>query len=177
MELRAIPFKDFNLNIIRAWADDWFLLTAGELQDRNCNSMTVAWGSFGVMWNKPFAQVVVRPQRHTAGFIARYPSFTLCAFPAAYRNALTLCGTKSGRDTDKIKEAALTPIPSEAVAAPGFEQAELIVECRKLYHDRFKPENFLSPDIAGVYPSADYHLVVFGEIVAVRGTDKYRRQA
>ncbi|OPZ28990.1 MAG: Flavoredoxin [Lentisphaerae bacterium ADurb.BinA184] len=177
MTLKTIPAAEFSLSVIRAWADDWFLLTAGQFHGRDFNAMTVAWGSFGVMWNKPFAQVVVRPQRHTAGFITKHNSFTLCAFPESCRKALTLCGTKSGRDTDKIQEAGLTPIPSTAVAAPGFKEAELIIECRKIYHDRFRPENFLSPDIAGVYPAADYHLVLFGEIAAIHGTDKYRRPA
>ena len=35
--------------------------------------MTVSWGSMGMIWNKPFIQVVVRPQRHTFEFMEKYP--------------------------------------------------------------------------------------------------------
>ena len=45
--------------------------------------MTVSWGALGCMWGRPFAQVVVRPQRYTFEFIETYPTFTLCAFPAS----------------------------------------------------------------------------------------------
>jgi flavin reductase (DIM6/NTAB) family NADH-FMN oxidoreductase RutF len=92
--------------------------------------MTVAWGSMGVMWGKPFAQVVVRPVRYTFEFMEQYDSFTLCAFPAEYRQTLLMLGTKSGRDGDKIAESGLTPVVSANVAAPGFAEAELIVELR-----------------------------------------------
>lgn len=129
--------------------------------------MTVAWGSLGAMWNKPFVQVVVRPVRYTYEFMERYDTFTLCAFPEAYRKALSLLGSKSGRDSDKIAESGLTPIPSTKVTAPGFAEADLIVECRKIYWDDFDPAHFLLPEIAQNYPQKDYHRVYFGEIVAI----------
>jgi flavin reductase (DIM6/NTAB) family NADH-FMN oxidoreductase RutF len=170
----AIPIQDLNVRINYLWDDQWLLLTAGDFASRDFNSMTVSWGSLGVMWNRPFAQVVVRPVRHTFNFIERHPTFTLCAFPGEYQDALQLLGSKSGRDGNKIAESGLTPQAATTVAAPGFAEAELVLECRKMYSDDFDPARFLDPTIDRYYPDKDYHRIYFGEIVAIRATAKYR---
>ena len=84
--------------------------------------MTISWGSLGVMWGRPFVQVVVRPQRYTFEFMERYQTFTLCAFPRQYHQALSLLGTKSGRDGDKIAEAGLTPTSAPASRRPPTQK-------------------------------------------------------
>ena len=127
--------------------------------------MTVGWGSFGVMWNKPFVQVVVRPTRYTFEFMNRYSTFTLCALGKKYREALQILGTRSGRDGNKIAETGLTPVPSTKVAEPGFAEAQLILELKKIYWEDFRPENFLDPAIDENYPQKDYHRMYVGQIV------------
>ncbi|MCX7934184.1 MAG: flavin reductase [Planctomycetota bacterium] len=169
-----IPLDELALNIFHAWAEQWFLLAAGDLAAKDYNVMTVAWGSLGVIWNKPFAMILVRPQRHTYRFTEKYPTFTLCAFGPEQRDHLNLCGTRSGRDIDKIKACGWTPIAMSQVAAPGFDEAELILECRKIYFDDIKPERFLAPDIAGNYPAHDYHRFYFGEVLAAWGGERHR---
>lgn len=173
MNLKHINVYDFNTKIFDLWKNQWMLVTSGNFAKSDFNTMTVAWGSIGVMWNKPFVQAVVRPTRFTFDFTEKYDSFTLTAFPEKYKEALTLLGTKSGRDCDKIEESGLTPIGSEFVSSPGFEEAELIIECKKMYWDDFKPENFLIPDIEKCYPEKDYHRIYFGDIVNIRGTEKF----
>jgi flavin reductase (DIM6/NTAB) family NADH-FMN oxidoreductase RutF len=155
------------------WARQWLLLASGDFASGDFNAMTVGWGSFGNMWGAPFAQIVVRPSRHTYTFMERYPTFTLSAFPAVHRPALSLLGSKSGRDGDKIDEAGLTPEAATQVAAPGFAEAELIVECRKVYWDDLEPRQFLVDSTAGHYPEGDYHRVYFGEIIAVTGASTF----
>jgi flavin reductase (DIM6/NTAB) family NADH-FMN oxidoreductase RutF len=125
------------------------------------------------MWGKPFIQVVVRPVRYTYGFMEGYDTFTVSAFPPEDRKALELLGTKSGRDSDKIAQSGLTPIASTAVAAPSFAEAELVLECRKLYFDDMDPGRFVDPTIDQNYPKKDYHRIYFGELVAVLGEPKY----
>ena len=169
-----ISFNQFNLNILHAWNSGWFLLTAGDFSAGAYNTMTVSWGSLGIMWGKPFVQVVVRPQRHTYGFMDIHPTFTLCAFSDQYRAALNLLGMKSGRHGDKIAEAGLSPEASTQVAAPGFAEAELVLECEKMYFDDLAPEHFLADHIARHYDQ-DFHRVYYGEIKAIRGIEKYRR--
>ena len=135
--------------------------------------MTVGWGSMGSIWNRPVVQVLVRSSRHTFQFMERYDTFTLCAFSEEYRDALSLLGKKSGRDGDKISESGLTPIPSSVVAAPGFDEAELVIECRKIYFTDLNPSNFLDPAIVDHYPEGNYHRVYFGEILAIAGVKRF----
>ena len=169
MKRQSILVEKFLVTTHARWAQQWMLLTAGDFNKGHFNTMTVGWGSFGTMWNRPFAQVVVRPTRYTYEFMERYDTFTLCGFPKAYQKALTLLGSKSGRDGDKIAEAGLTPIAALHIAAPAFEEADLIVECRKIYWDDFEPNQFLDPTIESNYPLKDYHRVYFGEIVSISG--------
>jgi flavin reductase (DIM6/NTAB) family NADH-FMN oxidoreductase RutF len=155
------------------WEPGWFLLTSGDFSAGDFNAMTVSWGSLGVMWGRPFAQVVVRPHRYTFQFMEKYPTFTLCAFSKQYRPALNLLGTRSGRQGDKIAEAGLTPAAASSVGAPVYDQAELAIECRKMYWQDMDPSHFLLPEIDRNYTAKDYHRIYFGEIVALAGVEKY----
>jgi flavin reductase (DIM6/NTAB) family NADH-FMN oxidoreductase RutF len=173
MTLTAIPPETFTAQACSLWSGQWLLLSAGDFAGKEYNCMTVGWGSLGTMWNKPFAQVVVRPSRYTYEFMERFNTFTLCAFPPYYRDALLLLGTKSGRDGDKIAEAGLTPCEATIVAAPVYDEAELTVECQKIYWQDMAPEQFLDNTIFTHYPAGDYHRVYFGEITAVAGINAY----
>jgi flavin reductase (DIM6/NTAB) family NADH-FMN oxidoreductase RutF len=126
------------------------------------------------MWKKPMAMVVVRPQRYTYEFMEEYPDFTVCHFPPQRSESLVYCGSHSGRDVDKIEECGLTPIPSTTVGSPGFDEADLILECSKMYFDDLKSEHFLAGFIAENYPAKDYHRLYLGEIKAAFGTGDYR---
>jgi flavin reductase (DIM6/NTAB) family NADH-FMN oxidoreductase RutF len=154
------------------WLKQWLVLTSGTFGD--FNSMTVGWGSIGGMWKRPFALVVVRPGRHTFHYMEKYSTFTLCAFPNSRKEALMILGTKSGRDSDKIAESGLTVVESKVVEAPSYKEAELILECRKIYWQDMNPENFLSGDIEENYPLNDYHRIYYGEIVRASGEAAYR---
>jgi len=173
MERKTIDPLKLRLAVHGSWGDDGFLLTAGDLQAGRYNAMTVGWGGFGRMWSRPMVMVVVRPQRHTRGFIDEFPDFTLCHFPASHKKALAYCGSHSGKEVDKIRECGLTPIACSEARAPGFAEADLIVECRKMYSDDFRPERFLADFIQGNYASGDYHRMYLGEILAVSGTQQY----
>ena len=173
MKRYPIPFEKFVVKAHALWADQWLVLTAGDFHQGDFNAMTVGWGSFGTMWSKPFAQVVVRPVRYTYAFMERYDTFTLCAFAEQYRAAVESLGMKSGRNCNKIAEAKLTPIAVSCVAAPGLDEAELMIECRKMYWDDFNPAHFLNPNIEKNYPLKDYHRMYFGEILAISGVGTY----
>ena len=174
MERTEISFNELNLNPIKFW-NDALLLTAGELEPGKFNSMTIAWGSLGVIWEEPMIQVVVRPSRYTYGFMEKSDSFTVCAFDSSYKQALTIMGTKSERDTDKVKEAKLTPCPSKLIAAPGYNEAELIFECKKIYFDDLNPAN-IGDKVESFYHGRDYHRFYFGKIVSIYGTPSYKRK-
>ena len=103
----------------------------------------------------------------TITFTEKFDNFTLCAFPEKYKPDLKILGTKSGKDIDKINYEGIKAIASEVVSSPSYLEADLIIECKKIYFDDFKPENFLDPKIEKSYPLKDYHRIYFGEIVNI----------
>ena len=173
MTRSPIDVFKFSCKPVHLWDKQSLLLTAGDFKSGKYNTMTVGWGSFGVMWGKPFAMVVVRPVRYTYEFINHYDTFTLTAFSPTYKNALNLLGTKSGRDGNKIAEARLTPCAALKIAAPTFQEAELSIECRKIYWDDFHPGQFLDSSIEPHYPRKDYHRIYYGEIIYVEGSEDF----
>ena len=92
-------------------------------------------------------------------------------FEEKYREALSFCGSKSGRDVDKVSATGLTPIASES-GSIYFEEARLVMECRKIYYQDIVPANFLdSENIEKCYNGQDYHRVYVGEILGCYGKD------
>ena len=168
-DFSEISHQNFHSKSFELWDKTWLLLTSGDFGKSDFNSMTVAWGGIGMMWNKPMVIVVVRPTRHTFKFINSYDTFSLCVFAEQYRSALNLLGSKSGRDGDKIKASGLTPIASSSIAAPIYMEAELVLECRKMYWEDLNPQHFLLPEIDKNYAKKDYHRMVMGEIVKIFG--------
>ena len=166
--LKTINISDLTLSPFTAFDKRWMVLSAGDFAKCDWNSMTVSWGFIGTMWNKPAVQIVVRPQRHTREFLDKYEAFTLCSFPEKYRPALQILGSKSGRNCDKVAESGLRPTAASAVAAPIFEEADLVLECRKLFRQTTSGESLLDPSLNAMYPENDYHVFYIGEVVAVR---------
>ncbi len=167
MKRSKLNIKHLELRPFYAWEHEWFLLTAGNMEKNDFNTMTVAWGSIGCMWNKPFVQAVVRPSRHTLEFMDKYDTFTLCRFPKEYKKALSYLGSTSGRDVpDKHIKAGLTPIKVPGIDAPGFDEADLILACKKIYWQDMDETHFLDDKIITKYPGeTDFHRIYFGEIL------------
>ncbi len=172
MARSRIGFTNLRLDSINVWLNRWCLLTAGDKNSHN--TMTIGWGSIGVMWSKPFIQVVVRPQRYTYEFIEKYPTFTVSVLPVQYRDAMQVMGSKTGRDCDKVKESGLTVAYSEIVDAPTFKEAELVFECKKTYWQDMDPDHFVDNSIFDKYSKKDYHRIYFGEILAINGESYYK---
>lgn len=173
MPLIQIPYEKLRVNVHNLFENQWLVLTCGDLSEKDYNGMTIAWGSLGTMWHRPFIQVVVRPTRYTFEFINRYEQFTVCAFPESQKKALQIMGSRSGRDGDKIGAAGLTPVPSIKIASPAYKEAELVFECKKIYFDDMTPHGFVDPEIDKNYPHKDYHGIYFGEIILIQGEEKY----
>ncbi|GHV01895.1 hypothetical protein FACS1894159_10290 [Bacteroidia bacterium] len=152
-------------NIIEMISRQWMLITAGD--EHNFNTMTASWGAMGELWNRHVAIVFIRPQRHTLGFVERNSLFTLSFFDERYRAALNICGSRSGRDGDKVRDAHLTPCATEG-GSVTFNEASMVIECRKLYADSLAESNFIDSSIVGaIYPERDLHRFFVGEITGV----------
>jgi flavin reductase (DIM6/NTAB) family NADH-FMN oxidoreductase RutF len=174
MNRKKIELDSFNAGIFKILNKGWMLLTSGDAGTGKANTMTVSWGFMGTIWFKPVVIVAVRPQRYTREFMEKYDNFTVCSLPEDKKEALSFCGGNSGRDVNKIKECGLTMIRSEHISSPGFDEAELIIECRVIYKDDLKGENFLDwKIISQCYPGNDLHRIYFGEVMKISGADKY----
>lgn len=118
----------------------WMLVTAGTPQ--HFNTMTASWGGIGFLWGKPVVYVFIRPERYTHDFVEAQDRFTLSFFPEDCRQALALCGKKSGRDCNKVEEAGLSPVVLDNDTV-GFAESRLSLVCRKLYKGHFEADRFI----------------------------------
>lgn len=162
-DFKKIKPKNISDNVFKLIGYEWMLITAGNKE--KCNPMTASWGSMGVLWNLPVAISFIRPQRYTNQIMESSEFYTISFFEQEHRPILNFCGSKSGRNTDKIKETGLLPFETES-GAVAFEQSKMFFECRKLYADRLKPENFIIPElIERNYKKDDFHCIYIGEIL------------
>ena len=169
MNLKEIPIQELTLNPMTLFAKEWMLLTAGN-ESRGYNTMTVSWGHLGSLWGHggglPTSVVFVRPQRYTKEFMDREDYYTLTVFPESYKKQLGYLGSHSGRDEDKVAKTGLTPVFDENTT--WFEEAKLVLVCRKLYTAPLVEEGFLDKTVLeDAYPQRDLHQVYVGEIVKV----------
>lgn len=164
----AIPPEEIG-NAISLIGTDWMLITAKDTQNQRVNAMTASWGCMGVLWNKPICVCFIRPQRHTFTLAEQNERLSLAFLGDGYREALKLCGTKSGRDLNKPEAAGLHTSALDGV--PIIEEAELLLIGRKLYADDLKKDAFLDPSLLSNYKNDDYHRIYVLEIESV-----YRKQ-
>ena len=151
-------------NIMRSLGTDWMLITAGS--EEKLNTMTASWGGTGILWNKNVSYAFIRESRYTREFVDGNDYFTLSFFGGNMMKELTFCGRNSGRDTDKLAQTGLVPLYDEA--APYFEQADLVLVCKKLYRSKMSKEGFIDPAYADkFYSDNDWHYTYIGEIVKV----------
>ena len=162
--LREIDINKSEFNPFEKIGNDWMLITAGN--ENSFNTMTASWGGLGVLWNKNVAFLFIRPSRYTHEFTENEDFFSLCFFPEEYRKALTFCGKYSGRDCDKVKETGLSPIFIDGV--PCFEEASLIIVCKKVYTQEMDQNCTDCPEVKSHYAEDEpYHTMYIGEIVKV----------
>lgn len=156
-ELTSNPFKMIGT--------DWMLVTAED--ESKCNMMTASWGGVGIMWNKPVAFTFIRPQRYTFSMLENGSYYSLCVLDNSYRDTLRLCGTKSGRDIDKVKETGLTVAHIDGV--PYFQEAETVLICKKLYAQNLNEESTIEKSLLSNYNAegTDWHKMYINEIVKV----------
>ncbi len=161
--MRIIKPEEIADNVFKLIGSDWMLITAGAPD--SFNTMTASWGGFGHIWERNIAWCVIRPQRYTYEFMEKAENFTLSFLEETYRDALNLCGSKSGREIDKAAATGLKPVQGITPGTTTFEQARLVIECRKIYYQDIDPTHFLEPSIDEFYPIKDYHRMYVGEIL------------
>ena len=140
--------------------------------DGKVNTMTIGWGHIGIEWGKPIFVAYVRESRYTKQMLEANGEFTVnVPMGSIDGKILGYCGTKSGRDTDKIADLGLALEEPEVISVPGIQELPLTLECRVIYKQKQDlsaiPENILTR----YYPAdetgyQDYHYAYYGEIVS-----------
>lgn len=167
--MNKIDPKELTMQPMKEISDGWLLITVGN-EKEGYNTMTACWGHVGSIWGfgngKPSAIVYIRPQRYTKEWMDRFDTYTISFFPNEYKKDLVYLGSHSGRDGDKVAHTSLTPIFKEDHVT--FEQASLVLKCRKLYAQPLVEEGFIDPSIVkDHYPQKDFHTMYIGEIEEV----------
>lgn len=140
------------------------------------NSMTIAWGALGIEWNKSTFIAFVRESRFTKKQLEENGEFTInIPYGEFDRNILSYCGSKSGRDVDKIKELNLTLESSNIICVPGIKELPLTLECKVIYKQKQNESQMTEENRNKFYPqdinissndgNTDSHIAYYGEIV------------
>ena len=136
------------------------------------NTMTIGWGTIGIEWNKPIFIAYVRETRYTKQFLEETGEFTVnIPYGEVDQRILAYCGTKSGRETNKIRDLGLTLIDSDVVQVPGILELPLTLECKIIYKQKQDLSCLPQSVIDRFYPVVDgegfqdYHIAYYGEIV------------
>jgi hypothetical protein len=167
MSFTEIKAESLNSSVFADIGKKWMLVSAAK-PDGRINTMTASWGALGVLWNKNVFICFVRPQRYTHEFTEASDRISISFFDESHREGLKICGTKSGRDCNKIALAGLTPFNN--CGDVGFEEAERIIFGKKIYAGKLDPLAFISEDIEKHY-NGDYHTVYICEIEKVLEKD------
>lgn len=160
--MKKINIAEQSFNPFELIGKDWMLISAGTAE--KWNTMTASWGAVGVVWGKPSATCYIRQSRYTKTFVDDSEFFTLTVLKDGCRDGLNLLGSKSGRDMDKMHESSLTPVMVEG--QPTFEEAKLVLICRKVCKTFIGPDDMTAENVERWYGDRDYHTMYIGEIVA-----------
>lgn len=159
---KEITAKDIDCNIISAIADEWMLISAGDKD--SFNMMTASWGFMGEMWGADTAIAMIRPQRYTMEFVEKSDYYTL-SFYSDNKDIHKICGSKSGRDVNKTELTGLTPVFENGTVY--FEEARMVIICKKQYIADLKEECFIDKAPLKWYENKDFHKMIFGKIEKV----------
>lgn len=170
---REIEVFDYASEIMKGVKAGVLLTTKAE---DKVNTMTISWGTLGIEWNKPIFTVFVRENRFTKEQLDKNPQFTINIPVGEFnKKILGVCGTKSGRNVDKISELNLTLEESNNISVPGIKELPLTLECRVIYKQEQDKNAITEENKKVCYPqdvdssyhgaNKDFHTAYYGEIV------------
>lgn len=162
-----MPSEEFRMNPFQRIGRDWMLVTAGSPQ-RGFNTLTACWGGLGNLWHKDAAFIFIRPSRYTYEFIEEDKNFTLSFFDPKYKKTLAYLGSHSGRDENKVEKSGLHVEYFDG--APGFQEAEMVLVCRKMYYLDFVGERIPTEETERFYrgeEEGDFHRMYAGEVIGI----------
>lgn len=160
---KVIDAFDYAGDICKAMKKGILLTTKA---DGQVNTMTIGWGTMGIEWGRPMFVAYVRESRYTHEMLERSGEFTVnIPVGAVDSKILGVCGTKSGRDMNKIRELNLTLEDPMNISVPGIKELPLTLECKILYRMEQTLDTIPQDIIEKYYPNGDFHYAYYGQIV------------
>lgn len=161
--MREININEFNYNAFTKFGKEWALVvTKDEKED---NAMTIAWGQLGILWSRPTVSVYIRNTRYSKHMMDNSDTFSVCFFSSQYKNELTLCGTKSRNEIDKINECNFTRVYSDNTLY--LKEANIVFILKKIYQVDLPINEDASLTIKKHYQKNEYHTQYIGEILKI----------
>jgi flavin reductase (DIM6/NTAB) family NADH-FMN oxidoreductase RutF len=162
-----VPYTDLFEHVMAAMTSRGLLLGSYDAQ-RKPNLMTIGWGAIGNIWGIPAWMVLVRPSRYTYACIEHSSCFSVNVPGEDLGMACAICGSRSGRDTDKVAQAKLTVDKGSHVLAPVVRECPVVYECQVVHAHDVLPEKLAGEILNGAYLDGDYHRVYYGKILGIR---------
>jgi flavin reductase (DIM6/NTAB) family NADH-FMN oxidoreductase RutF len=163
MNYKTISFNDLSKEVLEQLQKGAFLTT--KVGDK-VNTMTIAWGGINVVWYRSVFVVYVRYTRDTYSMLEQGDAFTISVpLSKNLKEELAFCGTKSGRDYDKIKECNLGLLESRKIDVPVLADCDVHYECKVVYKQAMEPGMIPQEVKDRFYKGNDYHVIYYGEIL------------
>ncbi|NLZ75996.1 MAG: flavin reductase family protein [Erysipelotrichia bacterium] len=151
------------INPFEKFYQHWALITAGNKD--NFNTMTVAWGSMGTVWSRPIVTIYIKPCRYTYNFLNENDYFTVSFYDEKYKKDMSILGTKSGKDIDKVALTSLTPV--EVNGSMTFAEANCTIVLKKIYYQDMDINQMPSAVVDRYYTEELPHRMYIGEVVEI----------
>jgi len=126
----------------------WPVCLVGAIQNEKHNIMTAAWIT-QISANPLQLIISIDKSRYTHNMISETGEFVVSILGSEHKEIAAVCGSRSGRNVDKVKQLKIGTIPSAVVKAPRLAGCLANMECK----------------VVAQYPAGDRTLFV-GEVVA-----------
>ncbi len=163
MKYRDISYNEQTTEMFSQLSKGVFMTT--KLGDK-VNTMTIAWGGINIVWNKRVFVAYVRYSRDTYNMVNNADEFTISIpLNKDLKKELGYCGTKSGKDTNKINDCDLKLKDSRVINTPILSDCEMHYECNVIYKQAQEPNSIPKEVLKKYYPNNNFHVIFYGEIV------------
>ncbi|MFA6003778.1 MAG: flavin reductase [Elusimicrobiota bacterium] len=164
MRIKKIEFSECFSDFCKAMSAGGAFLLVPDRKGRP-NPMTIGWATLGVIWGEPIITVMVRPSRFTHGLLEKTTRFSVCVPLGGLKSELAVCGTRSGRDIDKIKECKLKVAAGQAEGVSVLADCDLFFECQTVHKTHVIRHNLEAGIVSRYYPEGDFHTVYNARIL------------
>ncbi|MDL2225759.1 flavin reductase family protein [Eubacteriales bacterium OttesenSCG-928-M02] len=169
--MKALDYRAISPQLLTQLSGEGVFLTAGTMD--TANSLTIGWGTIGIVWRRPVFVCAIRLDRYTHRVLEQSGAFTV-SIPATgtLSEELKFIGTKSGRDMDKYAATGLTLLPGQNVSAPVIAQCPIHLECQVVSSHIMEP-GLTHPSVRTIYDTHNtYHVLFYGEILSCYSTEE-----